>query len=126
MWPTLNATVRVFHEPVDMRKGFEGLLALCSQAMKRDGLSGEVFVFIGRRRTRAKCIVFDGTGLRIIHKRLEQGHFIAPWKLQIGEPLVLTHSELELLLHGSEVIGRVRLTPPPLDTRGFNAHKPSL
>jgi len=105
--------VFVYREPVDMRKAFDTLAVLVEGAMKKSLLSGEVFVFIGRTRKRAKALYFDGTGLCLLAKRLETGHFAAPWKRPGEGPLELTMNELALLLEGSELALRVRLSPEP-------------
>ena len=72
--------VFVYREPVDMRKAYDTLGALVEGPMKKSLLSGDVFVFIGRRRKRAKALYFDGTGLCLLCKRLSTGHFAAPWR----------------------------------------------
>src|SRR5690242_11444607 len=71
--------VRVFAycQPVDMRNGFEGLSALVTSQLQRDPLSGALFLFTNKTRTRAKVLHFDGTGLCIFAKRLERGRFVA-------------------------------------------------
>jgi transposase len=81
--------------------------------MHKSLLSGDVFVFIGRTRKRAKALYFDGTGLCLLCKRLETGHFAAPWKQRGEGPMELTMSEMSLLLEGSEHALRVRLSPEP-------------
>ena len=58
-----------------MRKGFDGLSALVSTALNRDPLSGDVFVFINRRRTHIKLLVWDRNGFVLFYKRLERGTF---------------------------------------------------
>jgi len=114
--------VLVYREPVDMRKAYDTLTALVEGPMKKSLLLGDVFVFIGRTRKRAKALYFDGTGLCLLCKRLETGHFAAPWK-QPGEgPLELTMSELALLLEGSELALRVRLSPEPYRPMADSAH----
>jgi transposase len=105
--------VFVYRDPVDMRKAYDTLAVLVEGAMKRTLLSGDVFVFIGRTRKRAKALYFDGTGLCLLSKRLEIGHFAAPWKRPGEGPIELTTSELALLLEGSELALRVRLSPEP-------------
>jgi len=105
--------VFVFREPVDMRKAYDTLSALVVEPMKKSLLSGDVFVFIGRTRKRAKALYFDGTGLCLLCKRLETGHFAAPWKRPGEGPIELTVNELSLLLEGSELSLRVRLSPEP-------------
>lgn len=108
-----HGRVFVYREPVDMRKAYDTLAALVEGPMKKSLLSGDIFVFIGRTRKRAKALYFDGTGLCLLCKRLETGHFAAPWKRPGEGPLALTLSELSLLLEGSELALRVRLSPAP-------------
>ena len=55
--------VFAYRQPVDLRKGFEGLGALVRQALGQDPLSGAMYLFTNRRRTTAKVLQFDGTGL---------------------------------------------------------------
>lgn len=71
--------VKVFAycEPTDMRKGYEGLSGLVREAMGDDPLCGAMFLFVNRRRTHAKVLHFDGTGLCVLAKRLEKGRFVA-------------------------------------------------
>ena len=65
-------------EPCDMRKGFEGLRALVEQRLREDVKSGALFVFTNKRHTRLKVLYFDGTGLWLMSKRLEEGTFAWP------------------------------------------------
>jgi transposase len=111
--PGGRVRVFVYREPVDMRKAYDTLSALVVEPMKKSLLSGDVFVFIGRTRKRAKALYFDGTGLCLLCKRLETGHFAAPWKRPGEGPIELTVNELSLLLEGSELALRVRLSPEP-------------
>jgi transposase len=96
-----------------MRKAYDTLSALVVEPMKKSLLSGDVFVFVGRTRKRAKALYFDGTGLCLLCKRLETGHFAAPWQRPGEGPIELTMNELSLLLEGSELSLRVRLSPAP-------------
>jgi transposase len=114
--------VFVYREPVDMRKAYDTLGALVEGPMKKSLLSGDVFAFIGRTRKRAKALYFDGTGLCLLSKRLEIGHFAAPWTRPGEGPLELTMSELALLLEGSELALRVRLSPAPYRPMADGAH----
>lgn len=99
---------------VDMRKGFEGLWALATQGLGRDVLSGDLFVFVGRDRRRAKVLFFDGTGLCLLHKRLEQGRFACLWQEPSAVELSLSGSELSLFLEGCALVGSRPLSPRPL------------
>jgi transposase len=105
-----------------MRKAYDSLTALVEGPMKKSLLSGDIFVFIGRTRKRAKALYFDGTGLCLLCKRLETGHFAAPWKRPGEGPLALTMSELSLLLEGSELALRVRLSPEPYQPMQGSTH----
>jgi transposase len=97
-----------------MRKSFDALCGLVTQALVRDFLSGDVFLFVGRDRKRAKALFWDGTGLCLYAKRLEKGRFAPVWRPEGGAgPLVLTVSELALFLEGSKLVGRERLSPEP-------------
>lgn len=117
-----HGRVFVYREPVDMRKAYDSLTALVEGPMEKSLLSGDIFVFIGRTRKRAKALYFDGTGLCLLCKRLETGHFAAPWKRPGEGPLALTMSELALLLEGSELALRIRLSPEPYRPRQGSAH----
>lgn len=103
----------VHREPVDMRKSFDTLAAVVRASLGTDVLAGGVFVFVGRRRRHAKVLYWDGTGLIVLAKRLSKGLFIAPWQRPGSGPLSWTMSELGLFLEGSELVGRVTLSPPP-------------
>ena len=103
--------------PVDMRNGFEGLSALVRDQLQKDPLSGALFLFSNKTRTRAKVLHFDGSGLCVYSKRLEKGRFAALWKYTERTQLVLSRAELELFLQGSHLIGRFQLAPAPLDEK---------
>jgi transposase len=103
--------------PVDMRKSYEGLGALVRNELGRDLLSGELYLFTNRRRTRAKVLLFDGTGLCIYMKRLDKGRFAKLWRDEgrgSHRALSMTMSELSLFLEGSELVGRRALSPPAI------------
>lgn len=104
--------VRVFAyaAPCDMRKGYEGLGAIVRNELVRDILGGELYLFTNARRTRAKVLLFDGTGLAIYMKRLDKGQFAKLWAAG-DATLSMTTSELALFLEGSEFVGRRALSP---------------
>ena len=107
--------VRVFAcaKPADMRKQYDGLYALVVSEMKADPLSGDLFLFTNRRRTRAKVLLWDGTGLCLYQKRLERGRFAPLWRRSDEEMFEMTLSELALFLDGSTLAGAIRLSPSP-------------
>ena len=107
-----SRAVRVYAYPeaIDLRKGYDGLFGLVRQGLGRDPLSGDLFLFVNKRRKGCKVLVWDGTGLCIFQKRLEQGRFAAPWRSD-GAVTRLTSSELALFIEGCELVGRRALSP---------------
>jgi transposase len=93
-------------EPVDLRRGFEGLTALVTQQLGEDLRQGALFVFSNRRHTRLKILYWDGTGLWLLIKRLERGTFSWPQKME-GEPvkLRLAPEALAMLTDGIDLRG---------------------
>jgi transposase len=106
--------VYAYAAPADMRKAYEGLSALVRQDLGRDPLSGDLYLFCNRRRHRAKVLHWDGTGLCIYAKRLEKGRFACLWREGHRNELTLSESELRLFLEGSQLVGRVALSPTHL------------
>jgi transposase len=85
-------------KPVDFRKGAEGLAALVHEEMKANPFSGAVYVFRAKRADRIKLIFWDGTGVCLFAKRLEDGKFHWP-KIEDGF-IRLTAAQLSALLEG--------------------------
>ena len=74
----LATKIYIAVEAVDMRKGFEGLYGLVRDQLGQDPLSGHLFLFTNKTRTRLKALVWDGSGLWVCAKRLEKGRFRWP------------------------------------------------
>ncbi len=85
-------------EPVDFRKGIDGLSQICKSVLKSDPFSGYLFVFMNKSKTAIKMLVYDGQGFWLFQKRLSQGRF-KWWPDKNGETDVrlLVH-ELQLLI----------------------------
>ena len=75
---TGSLKVFVAVEPCDMRKGFNGLYAAVLERLGEDPKTGALYVFCNRRHNRLKILYWDGTGLWVLTKRLEQGAFSWP------------------------------------------------
>jgi len=68
-------------QPVDMRKAIDGLVALVQPVFQADPLSGHLYVFVSRSRTKVKILYWDRHGFALWYKRLEQGRFPRPDEL---------------------------------------------
>ena len=97
--------VRVFMctSPTDMRKGFDTLAALVRDGLGYDPLSGQLFLFVGRRRDRLKILYWDRDGFALWYKRLEQGTFRMPATKSDATSIELKASELAMLLEGIDL-----------------------
>ena len=88
-------------DPVDFRKGIDGLARVCREVLEEDPFGGFVFVFRNRRRTALKILVFDGQGFWLCQKRLSEGKF-QWWPKRTGEDstasTVLAAHQLQVLL----------------------------
>jgi transposase len=95
----LATKIYIALDAVDMRKGFEGLHGLVRDQLGQDPLSGHLFLFTNRTRTRLKALVWDGSGLWVCAKRLEKGRF--QWPAAAGSRSVTMRAEeLAMLLNG--------------------------
>jgi len=92
-------------EPCDMRKGYEGLAGLVETSLRENLQSGALFVFGNRRRTRLKILYFDGTGVWLLSKRLEQGSFSWPQAVDGETKLCLRPEALAMLTDGVDLRG---------------------
>lgn len=111
-----SRALRVFAYPeaVDLRNGYDGLFGLVKQGLGRDPLSGDLYLFVSKRRKGCKVLVWDGTGLCIFQKRLEKGCFASPWREE-GATVRMTASELALFIEGCQLVGQRALSPIALE-----------
>ncbi len=97
-------------EPADLRRSFEGLALLVKQALREDERSSQIFVFTNKRRDRIRLLYWDGTGLWLMTKRLEQGTFAWPQVPDGAAKIRLRSEALEMLLSGIDLKG-ARMRP---------------
>jgi transposase len=99
-----NTRIWICLQPVDMRKGFDGLTGLVTEALRESIHAGALFAFTNKRRTRLKLLHFDGTGLWLMIKRLEQGTFFWPKPADASTgKLALTPAAFALLTDGIDM-----------------------
>jgi transposase len=100
----INRRTKIFvaKEPTDMRASYDTLFNKVKSVIAEDPMSGHLFVFINARRTSCKCLFYDGTGLVIIAKRLENGLFsrLNPYH---KDQIVLTQAEFSLFFEGADL-----------------------
>jgi transposase len=111
--PTGAVRVMVATKPVDFRKGAEGLAALVRETMLANPFNGAIYVFRSKRADRLKLIFWDGTGVCLFSKRLEDGEFRWP---QIKDGVMrLSAAQLSALLEGLDWrrVGAAKDTPAP-------------
>lgn len=87
----------------DMRKSFDSLCGLVSSQMKRNFLSGDVFIFVNRDRNRVKLLVWDRSGFVIWYKRLEEGTFELPAFADDKQDLEVKWERLVMILEGIQL-----------------------
>ena len=90
--------ILVASEPMDFRKGHDGLAAVVHNDLGLDPYSGVGYVFRAKRADRIKVPWFDGTGLMLAYKRLEQGRFA--WPAVHNGVMRLTRARFEALFEG--------------------------
>jgi len=108
----LPRAVRVFFAtaPMNLRRSFDGLSNEVRAALGHDPLSGHVFVFLNRRKTQVKLLLWTRGGFTIVHKRLEAGRFTFPQQVTgTAACVALDVHELSMLLEGIDM-SRVRIS----------------
>jgi transposase len=93
-------------EPCDMRAGVHTLHALVAEKLKEDSRSGALFVFTNKKRRLLKVLYWDGTGMWLMSKRLEEGTFFWPRAAQEGQArLELAPEAFAMLTDGIDMHG---------------------
>ena len=103
--------VMVASKPVDFRKGMDGLASMVTQELLADPFAGDVFIFRSKRTDRIKLILWDGSGLCLVTKRLEAGGFTWP-PVQDGA-VALSVAQLRMLFSGMDWTQIPARSPPP-------------
>ena len=128
--PPRAVRIWAYPEPADLRRGYNGLYGLVKQGLGRDPLSGEVVLFLNKKRSSCKLLYWDGTGLCIFMKRLERGRFANIWRVRLGARIDVQRAiALRRRLCAG---GQTSLITPGLQIRGclsrshmiFSGHEP--
>ena len=98
IFPSHRVRIMVATKPIDFRKGHDSLAALVKNELRKDPFTGTVFVFRARKADRLKLLYWDGTGLVMAYKRLEEHSFI--WPAVKDGLMTLSHTQFEALFAG--------------------------
>jgi len=104
-----GAKIYLAVEPVDLRRGHDGLCALVRGALALDPYAGHFFAFIGKRGDRIKILFWDRGGFVVYYKRLAKGRFVMPRGADNADRVVLDGTQLAMLLGGFDPV-RTRRT----------------
>ena len=113
--PPAGVRVLVATRPVDFRRGADGLAATVQSILRQDPFSGTIFVFRSKRADRVKLLVYDGTGLVLIWKRLEGSKF--RWPPVADGVMRLSGAQLAALFDG--LAANVRAADRPAESGGM-------
>jgi transposase len=100
MFSVSSARYYLFREPTDMRKSFDGLCGLVSGRLGQDPRSGDVFIFMNKKRTLAKLLRWEPGGFVLFYKRLESGTFELPLSKSTGLSQTMEYSQLAMMVDG--------------------------
>jgi len=101
-------------EPIDLRWGFDRLAAVAVERIGRDARTGALFVFFGKRRSAIKVLFFDGSGMCLFYKRLDEGTFRLPEPTDAdAASIVIDERALDDLLDGIDVEPKPRKARRP-------------
>ncbi|MEI4473241.1 IS66 family insertion sequence element accessory protein TnpB [Frigidibacter sp. MR17.24] len=112
--PAGDVRIFVATSPIDFRKGMDGLAGHIANSFQLDPYSGAIFVFRSRRADRMKLIVWDGTGLIMVTKRMHRKGFV--WPIPQADPYALSKVQFAALFEGGEWR---RIVPPKTSTPKF-------
>ncbi len=98
----LSASCKYYlhRKPTDMRKGFDSLCGIISSELQMNVLSGSVFIFINKKHTQVKLLLWEGDGFAIYYKRLEKGTYELPLINNNEKDLSISNEALQYILQG--------------------------
>ena len=90
----------MYREPTDMRKSFDGLCGLIGGQLCQNPMSGDLYIFINKKRNRIKMIRWEPGGFVLFYKRLEKGTFELPKTKKGGLSQAIDYSQLVMIITG--------------------------
>lgn len=90
----------LYRLPCDMRKGPDSLCGLVREYMKKDPLSGAIFIFVSRTGSQLRLLHWEGDGFGVYSKKLQEGVFELPAIRTTDNSITLTSDELQMMLRG--------------------------
>ncbi|TQM48546.1 transposase [Arcticibacter tournemirensis] len=84
----------------DFRCGFDALSGIVRSRLGQDPTTGDIFIFVNRKRSQIKLLHFEGDGFALYHKRLESGNFEVPQATDGTKHTTISSDELMLILKG--------------------------
>jgi transposase len=99
---SLSSSCRYFlyRHQTDMRKGFDGLSGIVRDGLQKDPLSGDIFIFLNKRRNQVKLLLWEQDGFSVYYKRLERGTYELPSLSGSSTSVELRSDELMLIMQG--------------------------
>ena len=99
-----NTAVWLYRQPVDFRKQIDGLVILVADTLRRDPVSGQLFVFRNRQGDKVKLLYWQDNGFWLLYKRNESGRFVFP--AIVDDTVELTLEQLQWLLSGLDMMAQ--------------------
>ena len=100
MFSITSGRYYLYRDPTDMRKSFDGLCGLINGQTGQNPMSGDLFIFINKKRNRIKLLRWEPGGFVLFYKRLEKGTFELPKTLRSGSSQVIDYSQLVMIITG--------------------------
>jgi len=98
----LSASCRyyLYRSPTNLRKGFDSLCGIVTSELQMNALSGSVYIFINKKHSQVKLLLWEGDGFSIYHKRLEKGTYELPATNDDTNNIAISNEALQHILQG--------------------------